>query len=377
MLTAAGASLLAVAVIAPALGGLQHSSPSASGSSAIELVATLTVGKSPDGFAYNSFNNEMYVANGGGSSVYAFNATTNVLLNTIAVKSHPGTLLYDPANHDTYVADNGVSAVSIIPPSNAAPTTVTVGSEPYELLYDPLTTEVYATVYGASYLSAINSSTNAVTHIAGFTDATAMAYDPADQSVFVQNAGNSTVAVVNRHNHVTVWIAVNPIGVFGTDYPLSIAYDPANKTVWSLSYGSGYNQVDILNSTSWVTAFYVFGGASGGGPESIAYDSANSEMYVTDTIGNQVTVFNSKTYDEVNVGVDVDPTNVVYDPSNHEVYVSNYGENSVDAIAVSSANVLLTVVNVGANPDAIAVDSATSAIWVANIGGNTVSVVSG
>ncbi len=362
-----GACLLALLVVMPALGfGPLYATPAPS-SAVIQLKTTLSVGKSPDGFVYNPDNNQLYVANEGASSVYAFNASTDALLFTISVKSHPGPLAYDPANGEVYVADYGASYVSIIPPTDAAPTSIKVGATPNALLYDPANKEMLVSVWGTSDVAALNSTTNAVKQIAGFNEPDAMTFDNATNTVFVQNYNNNSVAEIGKTNKIVEWIGVDYTCNYGTDFPNMILYDPANKTVWSAACGS--NVVDILNKTSYVRYLDVPGGA-----ESLAYDPANSEMYLTDNSG-QVTFFNSKTYATTNVSVDATPRNLVYDPSNQLVYVTSEGENSVTAVNVTSVNIQLTIVGVGSEPDAIFYNSVQGTIWVGDYGTNTVSIV--
>ncbi len=368
----AGACILALFVVMPALGASAlFGIPTAAGDP-IQLQTTLTVGKSPDGFAYNPYNDQIYVANEGASSVYALNASTDALLFTISVKSHPGPLVYDPANHDVYVANYGTSSVSIIPPADTAPTTISVGSTPDALLYNTLNTEVLVSVYGTSQVVALNSSTNAVTHIKGFDLPLAMTFDTATKTVYVQNSNNS-VAEISKANKVVEWIGTDGACDWSTDFPTLLAYDPATKTVWASECGS--NVVDILNKTSYIRNVPVLSGA-----ESLLYDPANQEMYLSEDfnyygLGGGVTIINGQTYATTNVSVDPQSTNLVYDPVNQLVYATNWASNAITAVNVTSVNVQLTIVGVGSEPDAIFYNSVQGTIWVGDYGTNTVSIV--
>jgi YVTN family beta-propeller protein len=115
----------------------------------------------------------------------------------------------------------------------------------------------------------------------------------------------------------------------------------------------------------------------GGGPFGLAYDSAKSEVFVTNFGGyftgggNTVSVIsdvNNAVVATVNVG-NV-PRVIAYDSAKGEVFVVNYGSNTVSVISDVN-NAVVATVNVGANPFGIAYDPVMGELFVANSGSNT------
>ena len=95
--------------------------------------ATIAVGTSPSGVAYDGTN--IYVTNFNSASVSVINPTTNTVTTTIAVGTRPFGVAYDGTN--IYVTNNGSNSVSVInPATNTVTTTIGVGSLPYGVAYD-------------------------------------------------------------------------------------------------------------------------------------------------------------------------------------------------------------------------------------------------
>jgi YVTN family beta-propeller protein len=363
--------VLSLVVAAPALAASTPPAPSIA--QPIQLKATYTVGHAPDGIAYNPYNQEVYVANSASSSVYALNASTGAVRYTISVGSDPGPVVYDPANHDVYVADTGGSKLSIIPPNNTAPTTVNVGSHPNYLLYDSTNKDVYVSVWGPtdSQVVAVANKTLKMTVITGPNEPISLTFDTATSQVYVENNGNNTIEVVSNANKIVSWIGVYETTCYNgaPDYPSSLAYDPANKTVWS---GDCSNQLDVLQGGAVITSVSL-----PSNPESLAYDPANGDMYVSEPGCGCVSIVNATSYQLIDsLPVGSNPTNLVYDPSNKQMYVAAYDSNWVAAILLTSVNAQVTFVPVGPNPDAMFYSAVQSTVWALDHGGNTISVVS-
>ena len=113
-------------------------------------------------------------------------------------------------------------------------------------------------------------------------------------------------------------------------------------------------------------------------PDCIAYDPANTFMYVTDYNSNQVSVINTTTnsvFDTINV--DVSPFGIVYDPANQYMYVSNHGSDNVFAINTST-NSVSAIIDLSGAPGRIAYDPLNSNIYVAlysSSGSGSVSII--
>ena len=70
-------------------------------------VATVTVGSSPQGIAYDYGKGEIFVANSGGDTVSMISDTANVLQANITVGNNPSGVAYDSAKGEIFVANYG------------------------------------------------------------------------------------------------------------------------------------------------------------------------------------------------------------------------------------------------------------------------------
>ncbi len=66
---------------------------------------------------------------------------------------------------------------------------------------------------------------------------------------------------------------------------------------------------------------------------------------------------------------------VAYDPADSRVYVTNAASNTVSVISTSTNKVVDTI-HVGKSPSSVAYDSADGEVYVTNSDSNTVSVIS-
>jgi YVTN family beta-propeller protein len=69
------------------------------------------------------------------------------------------------------------------------------------------------------------------------------------------------------------------------------------------------------------------------------------------------------------------PTGIAFDSANGNLYVTNSGDNTVTAISSQNNNVIGTMA-VGKTPRGIAFDPANGNLYVTNFNDNTVSVIS-
>ncbi|MEM3846806.1 MAG: hypothetical protein QXU98_14010, partial [Candidatus Parvarchaeota archaeon] len=76
--------------------------------------STVNVGNSPEGVAYDSASNTIYVANTGSNNVSVISGSTNHVIATVYVGSAPYAVAYDPTNNSIYVADSSSGSITII-----------------------------------------------------------------------------------------------------------------------------------------------------------------------------------------------------------------------------------------------------------------------
>jgi YVTN family beta-propeller protein len=159
--------------------------------------------------------------------------------------------------------------------------------------------------------------------------------------------------------------------------PFGIAYDSAKSEVFVTNFGGyfagGGDTVSVISdSTNDVVANITVGA----NPVGVAYDSAKGELFIAISSSNTVSVISDETYAVVaTVTVGSQPYDLVYDGGKGEVFVVNYGSNTVSVISDAN-NAVVATVNVGSVARGIAYDSAKGEVFVVNYGSNTVSVIS-
>jgi YVTN family beta-propeller protein len=132
------------------------------------LIQNITIpsATSLDGIEFNPTNGNIYVSDGGASSVYVINGLT--LKATIPVGVGPQSPGYDPNNGNIYVPtidDNSVSVINGT--SNSATQTLSLLpsssiAEPFQAVYNSINKHVYVTDTGSSQVSVIGSQSKTI-----------------------------------------------------------------------------------------------------------------------------------------------------------------------------------------------------------------------
>jgi YVTN family beta-propeller protein len=95
------------------------------------VTATVNVGVSPYGVAYDPGKSEVFVVNDMSSTVSVISDTTNTVVANITVGSTPADIAYDSAKGEMFVSNTAVGTVSVISDStNKVVANVTVGFDP-------------------------------------------------------------------------------------------------------------------------------------------------------------------------------------------------------------------------------------------------------
>ncbi len=291
------------------------------------VIATIAVGASPTGVAYDSSKNEVFVANSGFNTVSVISDSSNSVVATVTVGTSPTGLAYDSAKGEIFVTNHGSNSVSVISDStNRVVATVPVGTSPNNLAYDSGKGEIFVVNSGDNSVSVISDSSNAVVAtIPVGTNPNKVIYDAGKGELFVCNSGYNTVSVISDSTNTvvaTITVGISPAGA---------AYDSGKGEVFVANYGSGANSVSVISDT-------------------------NHAVVATIPVGTT-------------------PYGVAYNSVTNEIYVSNHGSNSVSVIS-DSTNTVVATIPVGNTPSGITYDSGKGAMFVANMGDKTVSVIS-
>ena len=127
-------------------------------SPAVGVTATIMLGGSPSGVAYDSGKGEIFVTNSGNDTISVISDSTNEVIATIPTEVNPGAVAYDPATGEIFVANYGYmfnpgsGSVSVISDnSNTIVANVPLATSPKSVAYDPGKGEIFvANYYGST-----------------------------------------------------------------------------------------------------------------------------------------------------------------------------------------------------------------------------------
>ena len=270
-------------------------SVSAINTSSNSVIATVAVGMSPQEIVFDPHNNEVYVANGGSDTVSVISGASNLVVKTINVDSGPLGVAFNPYNNEIYVANNGNGAgktVSVInAKTNSLLTTVRVGSAPWSLGYVALNHDIYVANDLANTVSVINSSNKVVATIAVGTEPWGVGFDSTNNDIYVSNWGASTISVISASTNKVV--KTLPAVSGGSSLPYAIVSDKSNGNVY-VTHANGCTpncaKLFVINGTTNTISAQSYGGQASYG---IALYPSKNLLYVTDIYLNEVFVISS------------------------------------------------------------------------------------
>ncbi len=339
-------------------------------------LATITVGSSPLGVAYDPGKGEIFAVNQGSNSVSVIDDSTNAVTATVGVGSSPSAAVYDSGKGEVFVANLISDTVSVIDDAtNSVVATVTVGSNPVALAYDSGKGEIFVANSNSHSVSVISDSSNTVVATVAFTGSNpnGLAYDSGANEVFVSllSTSSNQVKVISDSSN-TVVATVN-VGAS----PAGLAYDSGRGEVWVAD--SGTSLVSVIsdsNNTAWASI------TVGSGPESLAYDPSTGYLFEPSTGASTLGALGDSALDEINVinepGSD-GAQGVAYDAGTNEVFVADSSGGSVDVFpAGSGPSTSFSVTGVlTLHPTGGTVGTTVTADGVGFLAGGTVTVTVG
>jgi len=199
-------------------------------------------------------------------------AHADSVIATIPVGSAPTGIALDAANGNLYVANNGDKTVSVISgqTNTVIGTPIPVGNLPIAVAFDSNNGGLYVANNFDKTISVISGQTNTEigSRILVGNPPWAIAFDPVQPhhlfgSLYVINsnyASDNTVSVISGQTNTVIGTPI-PVGI----YPDSIAFDSANGNLYVANTGSDTISV-ISGQTNKVIRTIVLGGAANSGP---------------------------------------------------------------------------------------------------------------
>ena len=304
------------------------------------VIATISVGDSPNAIAFDSENNRMYVTNYNDDTVSVINTANNSVIATVTIGNTPNDIAFDSENNRMYYSlGNWLADVTkrirFIDTADHSVSANIATAEPiaHGIAFDSKNDRMYVVNWNGvecctpdnSSVSVINTATNRlIANIPVGDKSFEIAFDSANDRMYVTNSVDNTVSVISTANNSV--IATVSVG----DRPNPIAFDSANNRMYV------GNQVDetvsvINTATNGVIATISVGDY----PNGIAFDSANDRMYVTNSADNTVSVIDTATNSVIDtISVGESPQGIAFDPVNNRMYVTNRGDDTVSVIGI-------------------------------------------
>jgi YVTN family beta-propeller protein len=283
------------------------------------ISSTITVGGSPFGVTVGE--EYIYVTNEADGTVSAISMTFNTESQRLTAGNTPRGIAVTSDEAALYVANYSENSISVIDTASNTKTAIPVGAGPLGVALSPLQDYLYVTNNGDDSLSIISTDTD-------------------------------TLFVTLRKNHyINYTSSTNDIAF---DKPYGVAVSPDSTNIYVVNNGDGISKgtVSILSASVIYTEGSDFDWSN--------YDAAS------DTDGPY------SLYAPITVGKD--PRGVVVTPNQAYLYVTNYGDDTVSVISLSTQAVVATI-KVGDGPYGISVTPSGDFVYVVNQLSGKVSVI--
>jgi len=220
-------------------GGLNGISPTTNA-----VVSTISLSGTPSGVAVDTTFSAVFVALSNVGKVVSVNTTTNLVNKTITVKTNPQGAAFDSSSNTIYVADQGSGQVSVINAKTDKVSTVTVGSSPSGVAYDVTVKDVYVSNNGANTISVL-SGTKVKNTIVVQSSPKGVAFDSKNNQVDVANSASNTLSVISTAYLNYVGPSTLPSGSINETG--STLLQPMIGS-WTTGFDTVYTHVGVFNS---------------------------------------------------------------------------------------------------------------------------------
>lgn len=281
--------------------------------------------------------------------------------------------------HKLFVSNLSNGTVTVVNTTTGKPiTTIKIGGTLHTVMIDQKTSTVYVTDIQQGYVDVINAKTDTLEHqivVGGHPHG--LAVSQRLHEAFVSNVSLSEVEVINlRTNKVikTIPVGPNPWGVSvnpvtDTIYSANTGIDPFASTPSAQTNANG-DTVTVINGKTFQVEATV---PVGPHPWNVIADPVNDTVYVGVSGAAQVAVLhNNQVIKDIPVGQS--PHGMALDLPKHEIFVNDSVSDQVSLINTRTNKVTQTL-RVGIQPQGVAINTHTGTAYVVNQGSQTVTVL--
>jgi DNA-binding beta-propeller fold protein YncE len=300
----------------------------------------------------------------GGTSTTSSSSSTSLASlssspSTIPVGAAPYGISYDPANSRAYVAVTGSASIAVIDNRSTVADEISLGGAADFLAFDPADSYLYASLVGNDSIAVVDTSSDVVvSHISVSTSTGWIVYDPAGQSVIaIDREGNTASVITGKEVTRTLQLA---------GLPFAAAYDPSNGDVYITD---NVGSVSIIDGTTYQLVATLQVAGTGSSLLGIAFDPADSRMYVTSYTDGDVYALNGTSVSATLAGFS-QPVGIAFDPSG-DMFVADSGDATLTVVSGGGSQVF----SLGQSPREALYDQSLGAALVTDYGGSTISIV--
>ncbi|MDE1880709.1 MAG: hypothetical protein KGI89_09195, partial [Euryarchaeota archaeon] len=332
-----------------------------SGTSA--LAGALPVGSGPSGILYDASNHEVYVANFGSDNITVFDATTRAVVASVPVGLGPIDLALDTSNGYLYVADYSSYNLTVLnTATNRVVGSIPIVFTPANLAYNPVSGDLYVDGFFGSQVAVVNPTTaTVVSTLNAGAGSAGIAVDNVNGETYVANEFSSNLTVITSSNTLGT-----PVAIVGST-PVDVVYDPVSLDLY---VADAFNAVWVITPAGG-----LLGSVPVGGSPTVACNSVTGTIFATNYYSDNVSVIDSATGKlQATVQIGTGPDGLAFDPTNHDVYVADQAMDTVDVVDPISGRTIASA-PVGLPPYSVAFDSTNGDLYVPNWNSNNVSVI--
>jgi YVTN family beta-propeller protein len=338
------------------------------------------------------------------ASVMMFVSSRNLRAQTDAEPHgrtiHSRALAFNPTNHQLYAVDQDGNRVIVVD-SKGTRSSIAVGHAPNCIVVDAAVNRIYVVNTGSGNISVIDGATDRVVKtLPGEEHPYAIGFDATLHRAYVTNTYSDKITMID-----TVTDSVQPLPLGSKDY---VETDARRRRAFFISYedpaitmvdaANAIHREDLGLSHPWglavdeqqgivyvteigrniLLAYHEEDGKTdkiptGAMPDAVAIDEAANRIYVTNYVGDSVTVVDGTTMKPIaTVAVGHLPQALAVDGKRHRVFVANTHSNNATVID-GATNRALGTVPAGASPYAVAIDPDNGDAYVANYGSHPVT----
>jgi len=279
--------------------------------------SSIAVGRAPNCLVADAALNRIYVANAGSGDVSVIDGATDRVIKTLPGEQHPYGIAFNSSLHRAYVTNTYSNKVTMIDTAANSVEQLPVGSKDY-VETDSHRKRAFFISYEDPALTILDAA-NAIHHEdLGLSHPWGFAVDEQRGIVYVTEIGKNILIAYHEEDGRTDKV---PTGAM----PDAVAVDGTANRIYVTNYVG--DSVTIIDGATMKPVATV---AAGHHPQALAVDGRRHRIFVANTHSNNATVIDGATNRAIGtIPAGTNPYAVAVDPDSGDAYVANYGSQPV------------------------------------------------